>query len=58
MITYRDNMTADELKELMAEVDQLDAAYASAFAQQQPTPEGWEDEMELLHKAALNKGQP
>lgn len=58
MITYRDNLTPKELAQFKQELNDLDAAYASAFEDQQPTPDGWEDETELLTKAALNRGQP
>ena len=59
---YRENMTKDELAKFMAEINALDAAYASAVehdAQNMgPMPEEWEDEMAILRKAALNRGQP
>lgn len=45
---YRDNMTAAELTQFKAEIDALDAAYASAAehdAKQaaHPAPDEWED---------------
>lgn len=61
---YRDNMTEKELAEFMQEVNALDALLTSAAEHDRkmealhPTPEGWEDEMEILHKAGLNRGQP
>ena len=59
---YRDNMTAQELAQFMAEVDALNAAYAAAAAHDalnaEPIPEEWEDENETLRRAALNRGQP
>jgi hypothetical protein len=58
---YQDNMTPAELTQFRKELDELDAAYAAAAehdAAVQAAPEGWEDEMELLTKAALNRGMP
>lgn len=61
---YRDNMTEEELAQFKKELQALDDAYASAAehdAQMQaknPIPDEWEDEMEILHKAGLNRGQP
>jgi hypothetical protein len=59
---YRDNMTAQELAQFMAEVDALHAAYAAAAAHDalntEPMPDEWEDENETLRRAALNRGQP
>jgi hypothetical protein len=60
---YRDNMTKEEMDRLMADVAALDAAYAAAaahdaaVAHDAPDDE-WEDEMETLRRAALNRGQP
>ena len=61
---YRDNMTKEEMDQLMGEVAALDAAYAAAAvhdaasgAYDAPDDE-WEDEMETLRRAALNRGQP
>lgn len=62
MIRYRDNMTAQELAQFMAEVDALNAAYAAAAAHDalntEPMPDEWEDEMDTLRRAALTRGQP
>ena len=61
---YRDNMTEKELAQFKKELQDLDDAYASAAEHDRemealhPTPEDWEDEMELLRKAGLNRGQP
>jgi hypothetical protein len=59
---YRENMTQTELKKFKAEIDALDAAYACAAKydaqNQEPMPDEWEDEMEILKKAALNRGMP
>ena len=61
---YRDNMTEKELAQFKKELQALDDAYASAAEHDRkmeathPTPEDWEDEMEILHKAGLNRGQP
>jgi hypothetical protein len=59
---YSENMTKEELTQFMAEIDALDAAYAAAAEHdakiQGEMPEEWEDEMELLRKAALNGGRP
>lgn len=55
------NMTEQQLAQFKAELDALDAAYASAAeydANQPIPPEEWEDETEILHKAALSRGQP
>lgn len=63
MIKYRDNMSAEETAQLLAEANALDAAYASAAAHDAATnpPEDWgdwEDEMEYWSKAGLSRGQP
>lgn len=57
---YRNNMTEEELAQFKKELQALDNAYADAAKMDalNPTPEGWEDEMEILHKAGLNRGQP
>ena len=59
---YRDNMTAEELSQFRREIDELDAAYTQAAEHdkqnEQPIPEGWEDEMAILYNAALNRGRP
>ncbi len=58
---YRENMTETELRAFLREIDALDAAYASAAAHdaaQPAPPDEWEDEMEILRRAALNRGQP
>ena len=61
---YRPDMTADELAQFKREIDELDAAYAAAAAFDaaqalaNPAPDEWEDEMELLQKAALSRGRP
>ena len=61
---YRDNMTEEELAQFKREINEMDALYAQAAEHDRkmealhPTPEGWEDEMEILHKAGLNRGQP
>jgi len=63
-LKYRDNMTADELRAFLGEIDALDAAYAAAAAHDatvaaaHPVPDEWEDESEILRRAALNRGQP
>jgi len=53
-IKYRQDMTPEELEKLMAELRALEAAYEDYFKR---CEEG-EDEHALLHKAALNRGQP
>jgi len=59
---YRDNMTAQELAQFMAEVDALNAAYAAAerdALNAEPVPDEWEDENETLRRAALDhRGRP
>lgn len=59
---YRENMTQEELDQFKAEVDALNALYASAAEHdaqnQEPMPDEWEDEMSWLTKAALNRGRP
>ena len=61
---YRDNMTEKELAQFKKELQALDDAYASAAEHDRemeathPTPKDSEDEMELLRKAGLNRGQP
>ena len=60
---YRDNMTDDQLKAFMREVDELHEALTAAAehdAQHScPPPPEWEDEMDTLKRAALDyKGQP
>lgn len=59
---YRENMTQAELAEFMAEINALDAVYASAAEHDaqnmEPIPDEWEDEMAILRKAALNRGMP
>ena len=60
-MNYRDNMTEAELAQFRKELAELDAAYAAVAehdAAVQAAPEEWEDEMELLTKAALNRGRP
>ena len=62
MLKYRDNMTEAERRAFMAEIDALDAAYASAAAHDAvaaAAPEDWEDETETLRRAALDsRGRP
>lgn len=59
---YRDNMTKEELRAFMSEIDALHEAYAAATsydnANEQPMPDEWEDETGILCRAALNRGQP
>jgi hypothetical protein len=56
---YRDNMTAEESKQLLIEVTALDELYASAHKESPDGCEdGCEDEMGELNKAALNRGRP
>ena len=59
---YRENMTQAELSEFMAEINALDAVYASAAEHDaqnmEPMPDEWEDEMSWLKKAALCRGRP
>ena len=61
-LKYHDNMTEQQMAQLMAEVDALNAAYAAADAyaalNAEPIPDEWEDENETLRRAALNRGQP
>lgn len=54
---YRDNMTPAEEAALLAEVNALDAIYASQPEPIQP-PEDWEDRDATLRKAALSRGHP
>lgn len=54
---YRDNMTPAEEAALLAEIADLEAAYARQ-PEPEPPPEGWEDEDDTLRKAALSMGQP
>jgi hypothetical protein len=46
MQKYRDNLTAEELASLNAELDALDAAYADAYDAEPcvPCDEEWEDD--------------
>lgn len=61
---YKANMTEEELTQFKKELQNLDDAYASAaehdakMQAQNPIPDEWEDEMETLRKAGLNRGQP
>ena len=59
---YRDNMTEAELAEFMKEVNELHELLSSAYEHEakntEPTPEEWEDEMEILRRAALSNGRP
>ena len=61
---WNPNMTEQQLAEFKAQLDALDAAYASAAAHDaavqaaHPMPDQFEDEMEILRKAALSRGQP
>ena len=58
---HRENFSSEELSAFLAEIDALHNAYASAAerdALQGPMPDEWEDETELLHRAALSRGQP
>jgi hypothetical protein len=58
---WHPNMTEEQLREFMAEVNALDAAYAAAAQDDEklpPLPEEWEDEMETLRRAALSGGRP
>jgi hypothetical protein len=61
---YRDNMTPAEEKQLMDKIAAEDALYAAvdaAMVAQRPfgpEEEPEEDEMELLMKAGLSRGQP
>ena len=58
---YRDNMTPAERQALLDECNALDALYAAALDEAlnfQPMPDEYEDEMETLRRAALNRGQP
>ena len=60
MIRYRDNLTAQKLAQFMAEIDALNTAYAAAHdaLHTEPMPDEWEDEMDTLRRAALNRDQP
>ena len=61
---YRDNMTNEEIKKFMLEINELDALYASAYANDMASAaldaaDEWEDEMDTLRRAALDhRGQP
>jgi hypothetical protein len=62
---YRDNMSEEELKAFMREVDELHNAYTRAAehdaksAQQAQPPDEWEDETDTLRRAALDhRGNP
>lgn len=62
---YRDNMTAAELAAFMAEVDALDAAYASAAEHdakvqaQTPMPDEWEDPSDYVGMGWVDsRGRP
>jgi hypothetical protein len=62
-MTYREDMSAEELAAFKRELDQLHEAYTSAAEfddkNAQPIPEEWEDEMETLRHAALDsRGRP
>lgn len=51
---YRDNMSAEETAKLLAEIKTLDDCYQSLPGVKNVK----EDEMEILKKAALNRGRP
>jgi hypothetical protein len=56
------HLTETTVEQLVEEARALDEAYARAAefdaAHAEEPPEEWEDEDELLRKAALNRGQP
>ena len=56
-LKYHDHMTESELAAFDAELDRIDACYASQPEPPEP-PEDWEDEDDALRKAALNRVQP
>lgn len=65
MLKWRQNMTEQELAQFKAEMDALDAAYASAAEHDSlqqtlhPVPDEWEDEGEYWRRAGLdNRGRP
>ena len=64
MMRYRDNMSKEELKAFMAEVDALDAAYASAAEHdakqaQTPIPDEWEDPSDYVGMGWIDsRGRP
>ena len=51
-VKYRDNMSAEETAQLLAEIKDLDDSY------QDQVVDSTDDEMTILKKAALNLGQP
>jgi hypothetical protein len=62
---YRDNMTKEELEVFIAEINALDAAYASAAAQDaamqasNPLPDEWEDPTDYVGMGWVDsKGRP
>jgi hypothetical protein len=60
---YRDNMTPTELAEFMSEVNELDAAYASAVEYdaktQKDAPEEWEDPSDYVGMGWVDgRGRP
>jgi hypothetical protein len=60
---YRDNMTPAELAEFMSEVNELDAAYASAAEHdaktQKDAPEEWEDPSDYVGMGWVDsRGRP
>ena len=58
---YHDNMTQAEIDAFKAEIDALDAAYASAAEHdaQMQAPDEWEDEGEYWRRAGLDsRGRP
>lgn len=63
MIKYRDNMSAEQAAQLLAEATALDAAYASAAAHdaanQQPMPDEWEDPSDYVGMGWVDsRGRP
>jgi hypothetical protein len=50
-------MTPEEERALLADLEHIEACYASQ-PEPEPPPEDWEDEDDTLRRAALNCGQP
>jgi len=65
MMTYRKNMSADELAAFMNEINELNACYESAAKndriaeESQPAPEEWEDQSDYIAMGWIDsRGRP
>ena len=65
MMTYRENMSADELAAFMNEINELSACYESSAKndriaeESQPAPEEWEDPSDYVGMGWIDsRGRP